>query len=48
MPFEVQHLTEMRAETIKFANSCLNDKLSLILDCRSMIELAEDFEERIC
>lgn len=47
MPFEQSYLEEMRSEMTKYANGCLNDKLSLILDCRSLIEIADDFEERI-
>jgi hypothetical protein len=47
MPIDELMLAEMRNDTIKFANNSLSEKLGQILDCRSLIELSDEFEQRI-
>jgi hypothetical protein len=47
MPFEEQELQQMRQETVRFAHNLIKEKLGSILDCRSLVELATDFETRI-
>ena len=47
LPFDEQVLVEMRADSITYANLWLRDKLGMILDCRSLVELAQEFETRI-
>jgi DNA polymerase I-like protein with 3'-5' exonuclease and polymerase domains len=42
-----QLLDEMCIEMIRFADNCINDKLGQILDCRSLVELSDEFETRI-
>ena len=37
----------MRQETIKYAHGLIKEKLSSILECRSLVELAAEFETRI-
>ena len=47
MPFSESQLKRMQSRVIKSANQYLYEKLGKIVDCRNLVQLSQDIEERI-
>jgi hypothetical protein len=47
MPFSEGQLEKMQTRVLRSANFYLNDKLGKIVDCRNLVDLSQDMEERI-